>query len=363
MRIPSILILFYCFFLFSCENQYSRYKIKDEPEFNEQYVQASLKILEENIKNSPYNPEGYYRKALLLHKINQNDQAILSIDKAIEINDNNPEFYLLATQIFLDSGDQEKALLSAKNAEKAGMNNSWLFSTLANISLEKGDNVQAFDYIDKALHADPENPGNYFKKGKLFLNIEDTIQAVESFDQSLRLDSNNIELLTSYTDIAIARKQFKQAKILLNKKSRLYEPDQKFYLQTALLLYKTGFADSARTSFGHLLNLEPENFLAYNFISGIDFQKKEYDSALWYAEKSLTFKNDLKEAMLTIARVKDIKKQYYSAIIQYDKILKLDTSFAIAKRERALVQKKINNLARTQQRENAPVLPTVQQRF
>lgn len=359
---PFFLILISVIIL-ACESDYSKYKIQQEPVLDMEYFQSSLETIESSERNDPDNPEILYKKALLLHKLNKPDKAVSAIRKAIDLDKAKPEYYLLATQIYININDHNQALLAAKEAEKAGVNNVWLFSTLATISTEQGDSSLAFEYINKAIDADPANPASYFRKGNLFLSFKDTVAALESYNRSLKMDSNNYELLTILTDISLAQGQNINAKHLLTKKLSLFELDSKTRLQKGLFFMRTGLLDSALVEFKNIIKLDSGNYMAYYHSSRISFQKGQYDSAQFYAQRTIDLNPASKDAMLTLARVKDKKRQYYNSIQLYDKLIQMDTTFLIAQKERAIIQKKINNLAKIKQEERAPVLPTIQPKF
>ncbi|MDQ3535037.1 MAG: hypothetical protein M3421_05355 [Bacteroidota bacterium] len=362
LKANSALFIFISIILFSCESEYSRHKIQNEPVFDENYYKASLQAIDESIKRNPESADGYYKKAVVLSRLKNNKEAENAIEIAIEL-ENNAEYYFLATQLYLENNKPEKGLISAMNAEKAGMNNGWVFSIIANIILQNGDSIQAFKYMDKAIASDPSNAMNYINRGKLMLSIKDTSNALASFHSSLNLDSSNVDVLDLLTDVYLTQRQYKKAEVLLNKKLKFHPSNPKNHLQAALINWKTGNIDSARYSLSRIIENEPADHLAYKYISLIEFQKKQYDSASWYAEKVLSLKNDEKDAILTIARIKDLKKQYYSALVQYDRLIKLDTTHTTAKEERARIQKKINNLAHSKQEDTRQNIPQIQQRF
>nr|MDQ3394124.1 tetratricopeptide repeat protein [Bacteroidota bacterium] len=237
------------------------------------------------------------------------------------------------------------------------------FSAIANIILQQGDTSRAIEYLEKTISSNPNNPLNHINKANLLLTIKDTTKAIESYNSGLNLDSTNAEVLSSLAGIYIAQRQYKKADMLLNKKLQHHKADQNTAIQSAFLQFKLSNYDSARQSFYQIAQNDPNHYMAYNYISLIEYQKKQYDSAVWYAEKALSLNNEAKESMLTLARVKDINKQYYNALVQYDKIIKLDSTYTIAKVEKANIQKKINNLARSKQQERAPEIPQIQQRF
>lgn len=361
-KVNKLLILLMCVISLACESEYSKYKIQNEPVFDDKYYKASLSAIDDYINRNPGNAEGYYKKAVVLAKINKKKEAEKSVEKALEL-EMSADFLLMATQLYLENGNKEKSLKTALEAEKEGINNGWLFTVIANLTLQKGDSLRAFEYMDKAIASDPNNPVNLVNRGNLLLTIKDTIKALESFNIGLQLDSANADVLTILTDINLAQRQYKKAEVLLNKKLQNHQPDHKMRVQSAFLLWKTGNLDSALQVFKTIIEKEPSDFSSYNYISLIEYQKKHYDSAVWYAEKTLSLKSDEKAAMLTLARVKDINRQYYNALVQYDKLIKIDTTFSIAKEERARIQKKINNLARENKVERAPAIPQIQQRF
>ena len=340
----------------ACTSQ-ETHQIPEVPNFDEEYYTYALTAMEEVIQDDPDNAEAHFRRAKLLLQQNKANNALASIRKAIEIDGEEPAYYLASAQALLLKGQNREAVRAAKQAQYKGGALVEVYDILAEASINSNYYEDALRYSDSAMLYAPKNPRNYFRKGKALVMLEDTVAAEQSLLKSLSLGGDAVEVYGVLVEFYMNTGNYERAKLYMEK--ILSQPknaqDSRMLLQQARILRQTGFEDSARVVLYHLKN-KKKSVPVLRELQELHFQNRYYDSAAYYAEQILSIQNNNKQAMLSLARIQDRRRNYSRAIKQYEAILELDSLqqqsiHQLAKQELDDLRRKVAYLWRKKQEE------------
>ncbi len=354
----------------ACNQKETRYKIPETPAFNQEYYQKALTVVNEALEDDPDNADAYFKKSSILLAIQQPDNALANIDKAISLAGSNPDYSLIKIRAHANAGEMQEAFKEAQTAIKTGNASEELYSIVAEGNLQDENYRQAIRYANAAIALNPKSGENYYRKGMAYAAISDTASAATQFLQSLENGKPPEAVYGALVKMYIDFDNYQQAYQYLGKMD--LENDIQMQFQKARILRRVGQTDSATVLFYSFLN-QPEKLSeigeisVYKELKDIYTEASLYDSTLFYAEKILALDENDKETMIDIARVYDRRRAYAQSVEAYNRILRMDSTLQpqihkLAAEELDYLERKIAYLQRRREEENlrkqlAPVAP------
>ena len=210
------------------ESIYNLAKIYSE-EFNR--LNEGMDLYSQALKLNPTHVLSLIGKASILEKLNEIENAIQLLKKAIEIsvdsknawlsygriltklgrldvaisylddsgkNFNGPIFYFIKGTFFLAKKDFCSALKSFDNALLLDSNNAeiWCGKSIAEFSL--GFVEKAFSSIENSISQDKESANSWMHRGNFYLDTHNYEMAIQSYERALQLDEKQPLLINNY---------------------------------------------------------------------------------------------------------------------------------------------------------------------
>jgi predicted O-linked N-acetylglucosamine transferase (SPINDLY family) len=210
------------------ESIYNLAKIYSE-EFNR--LNEGMDLYSQALKLNPTHVLSLIGKASILEKLNEIENAIQLLKKAIEIsvdsknawlsygriltklgrldgaisylddsgkNFNGPIFYFIKGTFFLAKKDFCSALKSFDNALLLDANNAeiWCGKSIAEFSL--GFVEKAFSSIENSISHDKESANSWMHRGNFYLDTHNYEMAIQSYERALQLDEKKPLLINNY---------------------------------------------------------------------------------------------------------------------------------------------------------------------
>lgn len=360
------ILLFIAIAAMSCDRHYSADKIHEIPKMDEEFLNTAISHLNNSIEDYPSNPDNYYKKALILMEQESYGTALLTAKKAHSLNSNDPEYLYLLANLYSINNKKDEALETALKAVENGASKPRLYSLVAEVYLEKGSTEKAMEYIEKAIALNAENKDYYFLKGKILLNKGDTTAAEKNFLLTVADANIHKEAYLHLSDIYIAQKEFDKSGKIVQQLLRNFPKDTDILFQHGLVLNQLALLDSGKQVFKKVIELDSAHIQALNQLASYFYQKYQFDSANYYAEKSLTIDRREPFPMLIQARILDRTRKYYEAIAKYESILAVDSTHKVASAELRYIRNKLLYMQRQRDAERQrelQVMPTLEPIF
>lgn len=173
--------------------------------------------LTQAIKLKPSSARSYLKLAEVQRDLAHYEDAIESIDSAIEINSEMPILWARKAQLQNYSGRPKDAWVSVEKAKGLAAEHPAILSVLADMHLVMNEKDKAREFIDKALEQNDRMPGYYFllksmhKFTKDDPHFERLLNIIEQDSPSLDPMSNAAlyyTLFSAYEDIGDYKKAF-----------------------------------------------------------------------------------------------------------------------------------------------------------
>jgi tetratricopeptide (TPR) repeat protein len=205
--------------------------------------------LNEAIARSGRDGSLYARRAMVLLRKGELEEALKDVDQAISLSKGDPANYFVKAQVLYLMGKPKEALPLALQAERNSYQSSSLYVLLAELYLQRREFDKANQYIRKALELSPSDEYAFYYRGRIHAATGDTVKAIRNFRLALE---QNPDLMQSHRELAglyLAENDMPQAKKHLKKVGQLDIEEPLYWYYSGLIHQEEQKKDSARLSF------------------------------------------------------------------------------------------------------------------
>jgi len=247
---------------------------------------------------SPPNPAlDNYLKGALSAERGQLDEALNSLNKAIEKNPQLGLAFVARGDVYKQKGDYAKAAQDFEEATRIepfnfnanyqlGLMYQYLKKyaesvrayqkaveirpldpeanmNLATVFVQNGEPLRGVSYAQRAVTGAPDDPNTHANLGILYAQLGYSELAVQSLKSSIELNSKQPEVYLNLAQEYIKASKFEQARQVLET-ARDIAPTTAIYERLGLVCYKLKRFADAREAYRQALQLHPDYFQALN---------------------------------------------------------------------------------------------------
>lgn len=262
------------------------------------YVVSKIKFLNGELDKSldlsnelcglfPENFNIRYLRAQINFSKNNFVEAILDVDKAIEISGINPNVFNLRG--------------------------------LINIKREKPD--EALEDFDYALRLSPYNPVFLFNKAKLLINLNKLPEAESILDNILSIDDENKSARLLKAKIYIQQEKFDEALNIYNIELRENSENLELLKKKSVLQLKTNDLDGAKSTLLKISELDKTSSGSILKLADIEIKLENYKSALEYVNKALSIDKENLDIIMKKGMLEMELSKHEEAVSTFDEAL------------------------------------------
>lgn len=314
--------------------------------------------LSKMIQRNPKNPDLFLKKAELNVELNHIASAEEDLKSYESLKGTDREADFLKAKIAFKRGNPSKALNIAEELFLEGYESIELHELLFRLYYDSKESLKAIDQINYAIEMNPANQEYFYNKAICYMQNRDTINAIASLENAIRDGYDSIKAIIQYVDLLVATNDQEKAGKAIQK-GLLVDPEN-MDLNTAyarLLKNQKQFRKSKDILF-NILKEDNGNFKACAALAEVYLDTYEYDSVLFYANRAIDSNSDYFPPYYTKATVYQRKKNYYSALHIYEKVLDMDPGNPTALYESDKLRNYLSYLQKvTEEYNNRPVVP------
>lgn len=321
----------------------------------EQYLRA-IDFFQRANKYKKDDPLILRNLAMAYRKRGQNDLAIDSIQKAIQLESKDSYNYVILGNIYFELGDFSRSLEAYKKGLEKSPDDPMLHFNAALASLKLGDDPAAINFFH--LAARKAKLGKiasdaYLNLGKIYAARQDWEKAEEYFSSAHKLlpkDSNilyqlgNVKLAQGKKEEALAL--FEQALSLENTNPELFENLGDAFLKYDM--FKEGmdaYSKAIRANPKSQIQIRLKMAQLYAKSGDLKSAEENYRKIIALSPGS----NDARIAYIELGNLLDSVKKYEEAVEMYRKASELDPSEEKAWINMALTYQKMNQFVQSRQ--------------
>lgn len=342
-----------------------------------QYPKA-ISAFKEAIKLNPQNPTFYNNLGLVHFKLHETDQAQAQFERAIQIDPsfvparNNLGQLLLQRREFpraVETFQAALALEPSSIALREGLGNAHLglkefssalsalqkgieqspeaaplHNSMGNVYYEMGQLQLALASLRNAVKFNPGYAPAWQNLGNVYIRTGSIGSAIDAYRNATQHDPENPSYLVALSNAYLQQKDYKGA-INVAQRAVQLAPDLPLAHRALGNAYLGGgIKEQALAEFTRIIELEPKDLGAYRNGSGIAYEMKRFDVAIYIGKKGLTHHPDNPELHYNLAIAYLQKGNDDEAITSYEKALTHDRQrkfvpFAVQDIQEALKEK------------------------
>ena len=321
------------------------------PSAGQGFYEAGIEEIERKVRSSPDNPDAYFKKALYLQSAGQLDEALSSVKQAINLNP-VPDYLFTEADLLYQKEQYELALARISRAQILGGDYPDLWHLMSKLNYLQGNLEAALDEVKVAIGKYPDLDF-YCTKGKIEWALSDTTTALQSFNKSKNSPSSKYESLKYLAVIHMELEDYDNAREYLLANLDSHPTDRELLMAKAALYTRMIQPDSALIIYQILRDNDSTDWVPLYELALVHFQRRRYDSTLYYTDRTLQLNKDHLPSILTQARVYDRRTYYGTSIKKYQEILEIDSTYTPAVEELAKLRGKIAYLQKIRENREA----------
>lgn len=330
----NLLILSVLLALFACNN---KPKPEPEPKTTQEEprvsvsVNEAIQLISDSIAMDSTNALLYANRAKAYFANEQIGQAMIDINKSLQLDPKNVDTYLLLADVYYTLGDQDNIASTLNKAAEINALDARPLVKLAELNLLQQNFNMAFGYVDKALGLSSYNPRAYFIKGMCFMAAkQDTANALKNFQLASEQDGGFYDPVEQISRIYAAQ-QPPYALDYLRKAQQQFPDIATPRYELALYLQSHGFPEEAIRHYDTLLMQRPDNYILLFNIGYVNYVYLENNEvALDYFNRALNANPNYIDAYYNKGRVIEQMGDYSQALDIYKEVLKIQPDYRLA---------------------------------
>lgn len=306
-------------------------------------INEAIQMLTDSIVKDSADAHLYLSRAKAYFANEQAGQAMVDINKALQLDPNNIDTYLLLADVYYALGDQDNIASTLNRAVNINAFDARPLVKLAELNLLQQNFNLAFAYVDKALGLSSYNPKAYFVKGMSYMaSRQDTVNALRNFQLAAEQDENFYDPVEQISRI-YAVQEPSYVLDYLRKAQKQFPDMPTARYELAMYLQSHGEPEEALTHYDTILMKYPYNYIVLfnkGYVNYVYLMDNE--TALEYFNRALTINPGYIDAKYNKGRVLEQMGDYSQATVIYKDILKTQPNYKLA----------IDALNRVQNQEN-----------
>ena len=294
-------------------------------------VNEAIQLLTDSITMDSTNARLYVNRAKAYFANEQIGQAMVDINKSLQLDPNIVDTYLLLADVYYAMGDQDNIASTLNRAVEINSLDARPLVKLAELNLLQQNYNLAFAYVDKALGLSSYNPKAYFVKGMCYMaSKQDTVNALKNFQLASEQDGSFYDPVEQISRI-YAVQQPPYAMDYLRKAQQQFPDMPTTRYELALYLQSHGEPEEALAHYDTILMQYPYNYIVMfnkGYVNYVYLMDNE--AALEYFNKALTINPAYIDAKYNKGRVLEQMGDYSQATEIYKDVLKTQPDYKLA---------------------------------
>ena len=305
--------------LSSCHNSKKDYSDMSDEE--------KLEIINIRLKKSPQNAELLYDRASVYVNLERYNDAIIDLNKAIEIKPEKKEYHALLGDTYFRLGDMEHSYKSFEKVVSLDPKDKEGYMKLGEIAFYSKDYDRAMDHLSKVTADDPNNQNALFMKGFIYKETEDTANAAFYFRKVIDLYP---EYEPAYEELGFmyANHGSDLAIEYLTTAIKLEPNNTQAMYGLAMYLQGKQRMDEAEELYNRITETNPAHKDAWHNMGYIEcFHYGDFDKAIEYFSRAIECDSKFVEALTNRGWAYALKGDRTNARINYNSAIEIDPNY------------------------------------
>jgi len=186
-----------------------------------------------------------------------------------------------------------------------------------------GDWDNSLANYKRALEFDPKSPYLRAQIGHFLFRRGDVPGALAMVEEVLKENPDNVRALMLQAEIFDSQKKVAELSVILGRLRKLAPEDPEVMMFAGKVYYNNDMVDDALDAFGRVVQKDPDEFVALDYMGSIYLDRKDYARAEEYLKRVLEIRQ-LDTVYFKLGIIREIQEQYPEAIANYEAALHLN---------------------------------------
>ncbi|MCG6939545.1 MAG: PEP-CTERM system TPR-repeat protein PrsT [Gammaproteobacteria bacterium] len=247
-------------------------------------IDKAIIIVNQMLDKKPDDPELLSLNGGLYAAINNNQQARLYFNKALQLQDMLPTAIVGLARLEKKEGSYDKAIALYNSLVDANIGGTIPMLALSELAAEQNRTSDMLSWLEKARNAAPAEARPRIILANYYLSINDTDKANIYVQEALKTSPEQPDLLALQGRILIAQKRYQEAVPIL--KDLLTKIPDSSTVRTLLgeAYLRQGMTTNAREQLQKILDRENDNVIAITLMAETEFKEGHLDKSLEYTK-------------------------------------------------------------------------------
>lgn len=288
-----------------------------------------IELYKIKLQEEPDNPDFYYELAKAYSELESLDEAILTFQKAIELNCQHVKSYIELANLLFAVDRIDKAIDILQLGIDYNPDNSSLYYLLEQIYELLGEYELASETLKSILAFDMNYIKAFEALGRLAIFQSNHNEALEWLNKLIEIDSKNVNGHIYLANIHRKKRNFDTAINHLNSALEIAPDNLDIYNDMGLVYLESKDFEKAKEKFEYIISRDDTYSFAFDNLGVIYRKTKEYDKAIDILQKSLSM-NLQAWTYNELALVHTEKGDYKESIECSKKALAIDDTYTYA---------------------------------
>jgi tetratricopeptide (TPR) repeat protein len=307
------------------------------------HYEEALVSCDKAIELDPNYDRAWARRGDVLDDLKRYEEALASCDKAIELNPNYDWAWVLRGHVLNNLNRYEEALASCDKAIELDPNYVWAWVKRGHVLNNLNRYEEALASCDKAIELDPDYDWAWAKRGSVLNNLNRYEEALASCDKAIELNPNYDWAWAKRGDVLDNLKRYEEALASCDKAIELNPNYVWAWVLRGSVLNNLNRYEEALASCDKAIELNPNYDWAWAKRGSVLNNLNRDEEALASCDKAIELNPNYDWAWAKRGDVLDNLKRYEEALASCDKAIELNPNYVWAWVLRGSV---LNNLNR-----------------
>lgn len=299
------------------------------------YMQAeelnkAISIANEMLLKNPQDPETLSLNGTLQSANDNNQQARIYFNKALQLQDNLPSAAMGLARIERKEGNFDKAITLYNSLVESNTAGTLPMLALAELAAEQKRTNDMLFWLERARSTVPRETRSRIILANYYLRNNEPKKADIYIQEAIKVSPDQTELLALQGRALIAMKRYSEALAPLNRLVIKLPTSVDAQIMLGEALLRQGMTNKAREHLLQALNLQKNHFRAISLMAETEFKAGKYDKSLEYAKNLQETQPQLYIGYMQEGDVWMVKKDYKRAHSAYNNAWKQQQTAELA---------------------------------
>jgi len=298
-------------------------------------LKGSQAILLELAKAYPNSPPVHYQLGIVELLLQQPEEAIKSLKRALQLNPDMQEAALLLAQTQMGVGDPDAAADVLQTILQRSPNNLRAQFQLARARTMQNRLDEALNLYRPLAAQEPKNAEVHYLIGLLQRQQNRTAEARASFEAALAVATNYFAAINQLVDLNLQERDYATARQRTGALVKMMPDSSAAYVLLGRVAAAQGETEQAEAAWTKAGELEPADGRIHQLLAQLYLSSGRSEQAIAKLNESLVRDPNDQKALLMLAMIYNQKMDYGQARDFYERLLKLNPGSGLS----------LNNLA------------------